>query len=107
MKKWIAGLIVLACSMSFTSAHGKVKTQDMDKTVVLVHGAFADGTGTWDKVIPMLQAHGLKVIAVQNPLTSMADDVAATRRAINRATGQVILVGHSWGGVVITEMIQK
>ncbi|MFS4460095.1 alpha/beta fold hydrolase [Bdellovibrio sp. HCB2-146] len=74
-----------------------------DKTVVLVHGAFADGTNSWDKVIPLLQNSGLKVIAVQNPLTSLADDVAATNRAIENATGDVILVGHSWGGVVITE----
>jgi pimeloyl-ACP methyl ester carboxylesterase len=72
------------------------------KTVVLVHGAFADGS-SWDKVIPLLQAKGLKVVAVQNPLTSLADDVAATKRAIDAQTGPVVLVGHSWGGVVITE----
>jgi len=71
-------------------------------TVVLVHGAFADGS-TWNKVIPQLQAKGLKVVAVQNPLTSLADDVAATRRAIRQVNGPVVLVGHSWGGVVITE----
>jgi len=71
-------------------------------TVVLVHGAFADGS-SWDKVIPLLQAKGLKVVAVQNPLTSLADDVAATRRAIDSQMGPVILVGHSWGGTVITE----
>jgi pimeloyl-ACP methyl ester carboxylesterase len=72
------------------------------KTVVLVHGAFADGS-SWDKVIPLLEAKGLRVVAVQNPLTSLADDVAATRRAIDAQTGPVILVGHSWGGTVITE----
>jgi pimeloyl-ACP methyl ester carboxylesterase len=72
------------------------------KTVVLVHGAFADGS-SWDKVIPLLQAKGLNVVAVQNPLTSLADDVAATRRAIAEQNGPVILVGHSWGGTVITE----
>lgn len=74
-----------------------------DKTVVLVHGAFADGTNSWDKVIPFLQGAGLKVIAVQNPLTSLADDVGAATRAIENATGDVTLVGHSWGGMVITE----
>jgi pimeloyl-ACP methyl ester carboxylesterase len=73
-----------------------------EKTVVLVHGAFADGS-SWDKVIPLLQAKGLKVVAVQNPLTSLADDVAATRRVIDGQSGPVILVGHSWGGTVITE----
>ena len=72
------------------------------KTVVLVHGAFADGS-SWEKVIPLLEAKGLRVVAVQNPLTSLADDVAATRRAIDAQTGPVILVGHSWGGTVITE----
>ncbi len=73
-----------------------------DTTVVLVHGAFADGS-SWGKVVPYLQAKGLKVISVQNPLTSLADDVAATQRAIDAATGSVILVGHSWGGTVITQ----
>ena len=72
------------------------------KTVVLVHGAFADGS-SWEKVIPLLLAKGLNVVAVQNPLTSLADDVAATKRALDEQTGPVILVGHSWGGMVITE----
>jgi len=71
-------------------------------TVVLVHGAFADGS-SWDKVIPLLQAKGLKVVAVQNPLTSLADDVAATKRVIDAQSGPVVLVGHSWGGTVITQ----
>ncbi|GAB2553160.1 alpha/beta fold hydrolase [Spirosoma aerophilum] len=70
--------------------------------VVLVHGAFADGS-SWSKVIPLLEAKGLTVIAVQNPLTSLADDVAATKRAIALLNGPVLLVGHSWGGVVISE----
>src|SRR6476660_4473652 len=72
------------------------------KNIVLVHGAFADGS-SWSRVIPMLQATGYNVTAVQNPLTSLADDVASTQRAIARIDGPVILVGHSWGGVVITE----
>lgn len=71
-------------------------------TVVLVHGAFVDGS-SWSRVIPLLQAKGLQVIAVQNPLTSLADDVAATKRAMENVTGPVVLVGHSWGGMVITE----
>jgi pimeloyl-ACP methyl ester carboxylesterase len=72
------------------------------KIVVLVHGAFADGS-SWEKVIPLLQAKGLKVVAVQNPLTSLADDVAAAKRVIASQPGRVVLVGHSWGGTVITE----
>jgi pimeloyl-ACP methyl ester carboxylesterase len=71
-------------------------------TAVLIHGAFADGSA-WSRVIPHLHAKGLGAIAVQNPLTSLADDVAATNRAIELAGGPVVLVGHSWGGAVITE----
>ena len=72
------------------------------KNIVLVHGAFADGS-SWARVIPLLQAKGYHVTAVQNPLTSLADDVAATQRAIDMQDGPVVLVGHSWAGVVITE----
>src|SRR5215472_4875497 len=72
------------------------------KNIVLVHGAFADGS-SWAKVIPLLEAKGLHVTAVQNPLSSLADDVAATRRAIARQDGPVILVGHSWAGMVVSE----
>jgi pimeloyl-ACP methyl ester carboxylesterase len=72
------------------------------KTVVLVHGAFADGS-SWNKVIPILEKAGLKVVAVQNPLDSLAGDVAYTNRAIANAEGPVVLVGHSWGGAVITD----
>jgi pimeloyl-ACP methyl ester carboxylesterase len=72
------------------------------KTIVLVHGAFADGS-SWDRVVPLLQAKGYTVVAVHEPFTSLADDVAATRRAIDKQPGEVILVGHSYGGAVITE----
>ena len=72
------------------------------KNIVCVHGAWADGS-SWSKVIPKLQAKGFNVVAVQNPVTSLADDVAATKRIIALQDGPVLLVGHSWGGVVITE----
>jgi pimeloyl-ACP methyl ester carboxylesterase len=72
------------------------------KNIVLVHGAFADGT-SWSKIIPLLEAEGYNVVAVQNPLTSLADDVAATKRIIALQDGPVLLVGHSWGGAVITQ----
>lgn len=72
------------------------------KNVVLVHGAFADGSG-WRGVYDNLTARGYRVTIVQNPLTSLADDVAATQRALARVNGPAILVGHSWGGTVITE----
>ncbi|NMM02311.1 alpha/beta hydrolase [Paraburkholderia sp. RP-4-7] len=72
------------------------------RNVVLVHGAFVDGS-SWNGVVAKLQQKGYHVSSVQNPLTSLADDVAATRRVLARQDGPTILVGHSWGGVVITE----
>ena len=72
------------------------------QNVVLVHGAYADGS-SWADVIPLLQRAGLNVIAVQNPLTSLADDVAATQRALDLQDGPTVLAGHSWAGTVISE----
>ncbi|WP_047495463.1 alpha/beta hydrolase [Terriglobus sp. TAA 43] len=72
------------------------------KNVLLVHGAWADGS-SWSKVIPSLEAKGLHVVSVQIPLTSFADDVSATQRAIALEDGPVLLVGHSYGGAVVTE----
>lgn len=72
------------------------------KNIVLVHGAWADGS-SWSKIIPILEAKGFHVVAVQNPLTSFADDVAATKRIIDAQDGPVLLIGHSYGGAVITE----
>ncbi|MGD0446744.1 MAG: alpha/beta hydrolase [Edaphobacter sp.] len=72
------------------------------KNIVLVHGAFADGS-SWSKVIPILEQMGYNAVAVQNPLLSLADEVAFTKRIIGLQDGPVILVGHSWGGTVITE----
>ena len=71
-------------------------------TVVLVHGAWADGS-SWNKVIPLLKAKGLPVIAVQIPLTSLDDDAAAAKRIVADTEGLVVLVGHSWGGMAITQ----
>jgi pimeloyl-ACP methyl ester carboxylesterase len=72
------------------------------KNVVLVHGAFADDS-SWSKIVPLLKAKGFRVTTAGNPLTSFADDVAATKRAIAEQDGPTVLVGHSYGGVVITE----
>ena len=88
-----------ALAIAAMSAHAQVPAKP---TVVIVHGAFADGSD-WSKVIPLLQAKGVNVIAVQNPLTSLEDDVSATQRALSTVPGKVVLVGHSWGGVVITQ----
>jgi len=72
-------------------------------TVVLVHGAFVDGSG-WEDVYTILKKDGYHASIVQNPTITLADDVAATRRIIDAQNGPVILVGHSYGGVVITEV---
>ncbi|MDY1547086.1 alpha/beta fold hydrolase [Luteibacter sahnii] len=91
---------VLAAGASFLSwaVHATPPVRD----VVLVHGAFTDGS-SWSTVISGLQRDGYRVTAVQNPLTSLADDVAATQRVLARQGGDVVLVGHSWGGAVVTE----
>jgi pimeloyl-ACP methyl ester carboxylesterase len=75
---------------------------NVKSTVVLVHGGFVDGAG-WEGVYKVLKKDGYDVSIVQNPTTSLPDDVAATRQAIAQAKGPVVLVGHSYGGVVITE----
>src|SRR5262245_9510626 len=71
-------------------------------SVVLVHGGFVDGSG-WEDVYRILTKDGYRVAIVQNPTTSLADDVAATRRILDAQTGPTVLVGHSYGGVVISE----
>lgn len=91
----------LAAGLLLAAASG-VALAGSDKTVVLVHGAFADGS-SWNSVINKLHNQHTELIAVQLPLTSLKDDVAATQRAIARAHGDVVLVGHSWGGTVISE----
>ncbi|HEY4073149.1 MAG TPA: alpha/beta hydrolase [Herbaspirillum sp.] len=101
LKKFLLASTLLSALLSIT-ASAPVFAADTQTTVVLVHGALANSS-SWDKVIPLLQAKGLKVVAVQIPLTSLADDVAVTKRAIDAQTGQVVLVGHSWGGTVITQ----
>jgi len=70
-------------------------------SIVLVHGAFADASG-WQKVIPLLEKDGFSVTAVQNPLKSIAEDVATTKRVIESQKGDVVLEGHSYGGAIIT-----
>ena len=69
--------------------------------VVLVHGAWSDGSG-WSKVIPLLQAAGHNVVAVQNQMTSLADDAKNTRGVIDAMTGPTVVAGHSYGGAVLT-----
>src|SRR5262245_36673948 len=75
--------------------------QTPQKTVVLVHGAFADASG-WSRIIPILERDGYFVTAVQIPLTSLSDDIATAKRVVDAQKGPVVLVGHSYGGAVIT-----
>src|SRR5262245_30661433 len=77
-------------------------TTEMSVSIVLVHGGFVDGSG-WDQVYGLLKKDGYKVSVVQNPTSSLADDVTATKRVLAAETRPVVLVGHSYGGVVITE----
>ncbi|WP_378950116.1 alpha/beta hydrolase [Mesorhizobium sp. ANAO-SY3R2] len=92
-----ASALALGVGATTTKAHAA----DV-KSVVLVHGGFVDGSG-WQGVYDILTKDGYDVTIVQNPTTSLADDVAVTRRAIAAAPGQVVLVGHSYGGVVVSE----
>ena len=95
----IAGV---ATSLFVRSTKAQVQPAVSARNVVLVHGAYADGS-CWSEVIGRLQLAGLNATAVQNPLTSLADDVAATRRILALQDGPTVLVGHSWAGTVISE----
>jgi pimeloyl-ACP methyl ester carboxylesterase len=97
------GLVAgVAVSLLGGSSKAQVNPAIAAGNVVLVHGAYADGS-CWSEVIGGLQRAGLTATAVQNPLTSLADDVAATSRILALQDGPTVLVGHSWAGMVITE----
>src|SRR5208283_3188761 len=98
----IATTMLIVCSGFDMRGFAQTNSPQGTKNIVLVHGAWADGS-CWSKVIALLQAKGFHVVAVQNPLASLADDVAATKRIIALQDGPVILVGHSYAGVVITK----
>jgi len=97
--KSIAVAAIAAALMSTVVAPARAEPV---KNVVIVHGAFADGSG-WRRVVEILSKDGYTVSVVQEPLTSLADDVAATRRVLDLQQGPTLLVGHSYGGVVVTE----
>jgi len=102
--KALLSAALTAASLAITPVHGadRIPEDQPVRNVVLVHGAFADGSG-WRGVYDALTQRGYRVTIVQNPLTSLADDVAATNRVLERQSGPAILVGHSYGGTVITE----
>lgn len=97
----LTALVISALSAGLAHADSAAAPQEV-KNIVLVHGLYADGS-SWGKVIPLLQAKGLHVTAVQNPTTSLNDDVAAVKRALAQQNGPVILVAHSYGGMVISQ----
>jgi pimeloyl-ACP methyl ester carboxylesterase len=99
----VAALAVSLFAAMVGSANAQTSPPVQARNVVLVHGAWADGS-SWGEVIPRLQAAGLKVTAVQNPLSSLEDSVAATRRALALQDGPTVLVGHSWAGTVVSEV---
>src|SRR5258708_800079 len=92
--------IALMIAMAGAMAHAQTKPAAKD--IVIVHGALVDGSG-WRAVYDILTKDGFHVTIVQEPLTGLAEDVDATRRVIDQQTGPVVLVGHSYGGSVITE----
>lgn len=99
MKSILSALLLTTAALG---AAAPAFAQEGAKNIVLVHGAFADES-SWDKVAEILSAKGFNVTQVANPLTSLADDVAAAKAAIDAQDGPTVLVGHSWGGVVIGE----
>jgi pimeloyl-ACP methyl ester carboxylesterase len=105
-RRWLTPMASLALSLLMLCAANLARAADDPalrvKDIILVHGAWADGT-SWSKVIPLLEGRGFNVTAVQLPLTSVADDVATVQRAIALDPGPLLLVGHSYGGIVITE----
>ncbi|MDE1147112.1 MAG: alpha/beta hydrolase [Azospirillaceae bacterium] len=98
----LRNLCLAAAAFFSMAAAPAVASAEPAKNVILVHGAWGDGS-SWSKIIPILKAKGLNVTAVQLPLTSLADDAATVSRAIALEDGPVVLVGHSYGGAVITE----
>lgn len=89
------------CYSDAVTAQPLTQSSSTKPSIVLVHGAFADGS-SWQRVIPLLERDGYTVTAVQNPLTSLTDDVATTKRVIDAQAGSIVVVGHSYGGSVIT-----
>lgn len=101
MKSLIAATLAMSAAGSAAAAQ-PTKSPEGAKNIVLVHGGFVDGSG-WQRVYSRLKTDGYNVTIVQNPTTSLADDVAVTKRAIAAQDGPVVLVGHSYGGVVVSE----
>jgi pimeloyl-ACP methyl ester carboxylesterase len=96
------GLVAGAVAVSTTVRTAAAAAPAKARNVVLVHGLFADGS-SWSEVIPRLQAAGLNVTSVQNPLTTLDEAVAETQRVLARQDGPTVLAGHSFSGMIVTE----
>jgi pimeloyl-ACP methyl ester carboxylesterase len=100
-------IAIAACLLLWPAGAAQVVAQTVPpveaRNVVLVHGAWADGS-SWSEVIPLLQAAGLRVTSVQNPLTSLADAATEARRALALQDGPTVLAGHSWSGTIVSEV---
>lgn len=101
-RTFTTSLLAAGVTLSGPVAIAATRSVPRADNVVLVHGLFADGS-SWLEVIPHLQARGLNVTSVQNPLTSLADAVAACSRVLDRQTGPTVLAGHSFSGMIVTE----
>lgn len=104
----IISVLITFCSLGTITAHAAAVqkeniSQNSVKNIVLVHGLFADGS-SWSKVIPILQEKGFNVTAVQNPTTSLDEDVEVVKRTLAQQNGPTILVAHSYGGMVISQV---
>lgn len=102
MKKFALTALLAISTFALEASGQGADSANVKPAIVFVHGLWADGS-SWNKLITPLVNAGFQVISVQNPTTSLEDDVAATHAAIERTAGPVLLVGHSWGGFVITE----
>ena len=102
LKSLLATVLTTSATLSLLAGSAAVSAAERVNNVVLVHGGFVDGGG-WESVYKLLKAKGYSVSIVQNSTHSLADDVAMTKAVIDAQDGPVVLVGHSYGGVVITE----
>src|SRR5215510_1610921 len=101
-RRTFVGLTAATAASSLLSRTASAQTTSKARNVVLVHGLFADGS-SWSEVIPRLQAAGLNVTSVQNPLTTLPDAVDAALRVLERQNGPTVLAGHSFSGMIVTE----
>jgi pimeloyl-ACP methyl ester carboxylesterase len=103
-RRTFAKTLLSAGAATMLAGRGMAQTPSPAKArnIVLVHGLFADGS-SWSEVIPLLQARGLNVVSVQNPLTTLPDAVAAATRVLDRQDGPTVLAGHSFSGMIVTE----